>query len=69
MGESFKTTKRTRHILRCHYVREGQEAGHHQLIWIPNEFQLADIGTKAVGKKDMETRKKYFLVNTNKSTS
>ena len=33
MGESFKTTKRTRHILRrYHYVREGQEAGHHQLI-------------------------------------
>ena len=62
MGESSKTTKRTRHILRrYHYVRERQEA--------PNEFQLADIGTKAVDKKDMETRRKYILVDTNESTN
>ena len=70
MGESFKTTKRTRHILRrYHYVREGQEAGHHQLIWIPNEYQLADIGTKPVEKRDMEKRIKYILVKTIESTS
>jgi hypothetical protein len=47
MGESFKDTKHTRHIMRrFHFVRHGVEKKFYELVWIPTEFQLADIGTK-----------------------
>ena len=41
MGNSFKDTKHTRHILRrYHYVRDGIEAKKFELIWINTENQL-----------------------------
>jgi hypothetical protein len=47
MGNSFKDTKHTRHIMRrYHYVREGVAAQRFQLDWISTEFELADLGTK-----------------------
>ena len=60
MGHSFRSTKHTRHIMRrYHYVREGQLTGEHELTWIPNLYQLADIGTKPVTKTDLNNRLKY----------
>ena len=65
MGHSFKSTKHTRHILRrYHYVKEGQHAGYHELLWIPSEYQLADIGTKCTTKNELQSRLDYLLVNT-----
>jgi hypothetical protein len=47
MGRSFRDTKHTRHILRrYHYVRKAVENKRLTLVWIPTEFQLADLGTK-----------------------
>jgi hypothetical protein len=47
MGNSFKDTKHTRHIMRrFHYVREGVDSGRFALFWIGTEDMLADIGTK-----------------------
>ena len=47
MGNSFRDTKHTRHILRrYHFVRTGVEAGRYALLWIATKAQLADIGTK-----------------------
>jgi len=47
MGNSFKDTKHTRHIMRrFHFVRAAVEAKRFLLKWISTEFQLADIGTK-----------------------
>ena len=47
MGESFKDSKRTRHILRgYHYVRWMIKEGRLVLVWIPSEIQLADPATK-----------------------
>ena len=49
MGASYKDTKHTRHIMqRHHYVHEGADIKKHTLIWIPTEFQLADLGTKVL---------------------
>jgi len=47
MGRSFRDTKHTRHILRrYHFVRTAVEDKRLTLVWIPTEFQLADLGTK-----------------------
>jgi hypothetical protein len=47
MGESYKGTKHTRHIMqRYHYVRERIAANQFTMVWIKTEFQLADIGAK-----------------------
>jgi hypothetical protein len=47
MGNSFRDTKHTRHIMRrFHYVREGVESKRFILCWIQTELELADIGTK-----------------------
>ena len=47
MGNSFRDTKHTRHILRrYHYVREAVDAGRFQLYWIKTDDELADIATK-----------------------
>ena len=63
MGQSFKDTKHTRHIWRhFHYVRQGEHSGMHKLHWIPNHFQLADIGTKPLGPGDLLPLLKYMVV-------
>jgi hypothetical protein len=47
MGNSFRDTKHTRHILRrFHYVREGVDSGRFKLFLIKTDDELADIGTK-----------------------
>jgi hypothetical protein len=47
MGESYKDTKHTRHILRhYHYVREGINSNRFKMLWITTEFQIVDMGTK-----------------------
>ena len=47
MGNSFKDTKHTRHIMgRYHYVREGVDSGRFTLHWIGTDDMLSDIGTK-----------------------
>ena len=43
-------------------MREGQINGHHILIWILKELQLADIGTKPVTKKDLHDRLEYIVI-------
>ena len=49
IADSFRDTKRTRHILhRYHYVRYQIDGGWCQLHWIPSELQLADAMTKAL---------------------
>jgi hypothetical protein len=51
MGVSFKDTQRTRHMMRrYHYVREGVESNQHALIWITNGDQIANMGTKILGR-------------------
>jgi hypothetical protein len=35
---------------RYHYVREGVERNEHALIWITNSAQVADMGTKILGR-------------------
>jgi hypothetical protein len=49
MGASFEDTQRTRYM-RYHYVREGVENNQHSLIWITTNAQVADIGTKILGR-------------------
>jgi hypothetical protein len=47
MGNSYKDTKHTRHIMRrYHYVRECIASNRFEMKWIGTEFQIADIGTK-----------------------
>ncbi len=47
MGNSYRDTKHTRHIMRrYHYVREGIASNRFTAQWITTVAQLADIGTK-----------------------
>jgi hypothetical protein len=49
MGDSFRDTKHTRHILRrYHYVRWMIQEQRLHLEWIPANFQLADPTTKCL---------------------
>jgi hypothetical protein len=51
MGASFKDTQRTKHMMRrYHYVRDGVESNQHALIWITTPTQVADMGTKILGR-------------------
>jgi hypothetical protein len=47
MGDSYKDTKHTRHIMQqYHYVRECIASNKFTIQWIKTLFQLANIGTK-----------------------
>ena len=49
MLDSFRDTKRTRHILRrYHYVRYQVDGGWCSLHWVPTDLQLADALSKAL---------------------
>lgn len=49
MGESFKDTKRTRHILRgYHYSRWMIQEGRMVFVWVPADIQMADPTTKCL---------------------
>jgi len=63
VGASYKDTKHTRHIMRkYHYVREGVDSKKHTLIWIPTEFQLADLGTKVLTAARVQFLLRYMMV-------
>ena len=64
MASTAKSTSRTRHIdRRFHYVRQGQVANRHKLLWINNLDQVADIGTKAVTLAALEPIIKTIFVS------
>jgi transposase InsO family protein len=47
MGNSYRDTKHTRHIMRrYHYIREGIASNKFASKWISTTAQIADIGTK-----------------------
>jgi len=47
MGNSYRDTKHTRHIMRrFHYVRNEIAANRFTMKWIGTEFMISDIGTK-----------------------
>ncbi len=63
MGASFRDTQRTRHMMRrYHYVREGVESNQHALIWIINSAQVADMGTKILGRILLDSFKELIFV-------
>jgi hypothetical protein len=63
MDASFKYTQRTRHMMRIyHYVREGVESNQHSLIWIMNMIQLADMGTRILGRTLLGSFKELVFV-------
>jgi hypothetical protein len=47
---------------RYHYVREGVESNQHALIWIPTNAQVADIGTKILGRALLDSFKELIFV-------
>ena len=50
IADSFRDTKKTRHILRrYHYVRYQIDGGYCKLHWVPSELQLSDALSKALG--------------------
>ncbi len=54
MGNSFRDTAHTRHIMRrYHYVRHPREVGQAVLHWCEGPLQLADIGTKNLPADDL----------------
>ena len=47
MGNSYRDTKHTRHIMRrYHHVRNEIVAKRFTMQWISTEFMISDIGTK-----------------------
>ncbi len=63
MGASFKDTQRTKHMMRSyHYVREEVESNQHALIWITNGAQVADMGTKILGRILLDSFKDLIFV-------
>ncbi len=63
MGTSFKDTQRTRHMMRrYHHVREGVESNQHVLVWITNSAQVADMGTKILGRILLDLFKELIFV-------
>jgi hypothetical protein len=47
---------------RYHYVREGVESNQHALIWITNNAQVADMGTKILGRILLDSFKELIFV-------
>ena len=63
MGVSYQDTKHTQHIMRCyHYIHEEVVNKQHELIWLPMESQLADIGTKPFAPSKFEPLMNYIMV-------
>jgi hypothetical protein len=63
MGASFKDTQITRHMLRRHhYAREGVESNQHALFWITTTAQVADEGTKILGRILLDFFKELIFV-------
>jgi hypothetical protein len=47
---------------RYHYVREGVENSQHALIWITTTAQVADMGTKILGRILLHSFKELLFV-------
>ncbi len=63
MGASFKDTQRTLHMMRrCHYMREGLESNQNALIQITTTAQVADMGTKILGRILLDSFKEIIFV-------
>jgi hypothetical protein len=63
MGACFKITLRTRKMMRrYHYAREGVESNNYVLIWITSNAQVADIGTKILGRILLDSFKELVFV-------
>jgi hypothetical protein len=70
MGNSFKDTKHTRHIMRrYHFVREGVANKKFALSWIKTDLQLADIATKQTPGPRHSLLTNLLLVNLKKSSA
>jgi hypothetical protein len=62
MGASFKDTQRKEHMMmRYHYVREGVESNQHGLIWIATNAQVAEVGTKILGRTLLDSFKELIF--------
>jgi hypothetical protein len=62
MSHTFKDTKNARHIRRrFHFVKQGVQDSWHKLVWISNEFMLADGMTKVLAKSNLLNIVKYIL--------
>ncbi len=62
MGASFKDAQRTSHMIWRHYVREGVESNQCALIWITTTAQVADMGTKILGRILLDSFKELIFV-------
>jgi hypothetical protein len=63
MSVSFKDTKNARHIRRrFHFVKQGSEQNWHKLIWISNQFMVADVTTKILSQKSLESQTQWFMI-------
>ena len=62
MSVSFKDTKNAHHIhCRFHFVKQGVEQLWHKLIWISNQYMVADVTTKILCKKPLEDQAQWFI--------
>ena len=62
MSVSFKDTKYARNIhRRFHFVKTGVEQLWHKLIWISNQYMVADVTTKILCNKPLEDQTQWFM--------
>ena len=62
MSVSFKDTKNAHHIhRRFYFVKQGVEQLWHKLIWISNQYMVADVTTKILCKKPLEYQTQWFM--------
>ena len=63
MSMSFKDTKNAWHIQRqFHFVIQGSEQNWHKLVWNSNQFMVADVTTKILSQKLLESQAQWFMV-------
>jgi hypothetical protein len=68
MVKNGKMTRKTRHIERSfHFFRQGQQDRVHQLHWVSNVHQLADIMTKTQVASKIDPIHPKDLLQTSKS--
>ena len=62
MSVTFKDTKNARHICRrFHFVKQGVEQNWHKLVWISNQYMVADVMTKTLQRKALEDQVQWFM--------
>ena len=64
MDDSGKDTKHTRQIYRIvHFVRNGEKCKMYKIDWCEGGIKFADIATKNVGEKDLNSIMKHITVS------